>query len=124
MLLASLKGLNHSENLLERSANSSWVRDRSSDLLLGVDDEDGSDSKWQTLVVDVGRVKRVEHVVLGAVEKNSHMSNAEPPGTSSAECYSRNLSVLVANDGVVNGGATDLVDVLDPSVVGLNVVGA
>jgi hypothetical protein len=37
--------------------------------------------------------------------------------------YSRNLSVLVTNDWEFNASAADFVDVLDPSVMRVNVVG-
>jgi len=64
-------------------------------------DEDRSDGKRQSLLIDVGAVLLVEHAVqLG------------------------NLSALVGDDGEIKRGpAGEVVDVLDPAGVGLGVVG-
>lgn len=34
-----------------------------SDLLVGVNDEDGSDGEWDSLLVDVGKILLVEHIL-------------------------------------------------------------
>lgn len=40
-----------------------WVLKGQSDLLVGVNDEDGSDGERNALLVDVGQVLLIEHVL-------------------------------------------------------------
>ena len=40
-----------------------WVLKGQSDLLVGVDDEDGSDGEGNSLLVDVGQVLLIEHIL-------------------------------------------------------------
>lgn len=100
VLVTDLKRVDHTEDLVKVTTGRRGVRDLETDDLLGVNDEDVTDGEWDTLGVDVGRVQGVEHVVLG-----------------------RNLAVLVTNDGEVDRGLADFVDVLDPGIVRSNVVG-
>jgi hypothetical protein len=70
------------------------------DLLGGVDDEDGTDGESQTLGVDVGGILVVNHVV----------------GVG-------DLALGVGDDGELQLRAGDLIDILDPGMVALSVVG-
>jgi hypothetical protein len=63
-------------------------------------DEDGPDGEGETLLVDVGLVQVVEHAVQG-----------------------RNVSVLVTDNGELEVSTSEVVYVLDPSVVRVDVVG-
>lgn len=100
MLVASLERVDNAEDLGSVAASGGRVGENSADGLLGVDDEDGADGESNTLGVDVGGVLVVEHVV----------------GES-------NLAFLVANDGELEVGAADLVNVLDPATVAVDGVG-
>ena len=100
VLVTDLERVNDTEDLIKVAAGRSRVRDLESDDLLGVNDEHVAHSHRKALGVNVGGVKSVEHVVLGG-----------------------NLAVLVTNDGEVDVGLADLVNVLDPLVVRGNIVG-
>lgn len=100
VLVAELQGIDDSEDLSEVASSGGWVLDLQTDHPLWVDDKDGSDGEGNTLGIDVGGVQSIEHVVL-----------------------SGDLSVLVSDDGELEDRLADLVDVLDPFVVGRNVVG-
>jgi hypothetical protein len=63
-------------------------------------DEDGPDGERKTLLVNVGFVEVIKHSVKG-----------------------RNISVLVADDGEFKVSTFKVVDILDPSVVRVDVVG-
>lgn len=63
-------------------------------------DEDGPDGEGETLLVDIGLVQVVEHAVQG-----------------------RNVSVLVTDNRELEVTTSEVVYVLDPSVVRVNVVG-
>lgn len=82
------------------TASGGGVGQGQTDLLGGVDDEDGADGQSQTLGVDVGGVLVVNHVVEVG-----------------------NLALGVGDDGELQAGAGDLIDILDPTVVALGVVG-
>ena len=82
------------------TASGGGVSQGQTDLLGGVDDEDGADGQSQTLGVDVGGVLVVDHVVEVG-----------------------NLALGVGDDGELQVGAGNLIDILDPAVVALSVVG-
>jgi hypothetical protein len=68
--------------------------------LPGRTDEDGPDGERQTLLVDIGLVLVIEHTVkLG------------------------NVPVLITNDWEFKVTTSEVIDILDPSVVGVDVVG-
>jgi len=100
VLVAGLEGIDNSENLGGVASSGSGVGKDEADGLLGVDDEDGTDSESNTLGINVGGVLVVEHVI----------------------CV-RNLAVLVANDWEVQLAAVNLIDILNPSSVRLDRVG-
>lgn len=100
MLVTSLQRVQHSQDLSGVSTGRSWVRQDQSDLLGWVNDENRSDGELNTLVVDVGGILVVNHVVSVS-----------------------NLSLWVGNDWEGQLRASDLVNVLDPSLVGLGTVG-
>lgn len=101
VLVTALERLDNAEDLVERTTDSGRVRDQSADGLLRVDDEDGTDGKGESLLVDIGSVLVVKHAVLGS-----------------------DLALLVADDGVLDGSVSDLINVFDPTVVRVDVVGA
>lgn len=101
ILISRLERINHTEHLGSVPARRSRVRHDQTDLLSGVNDEDGADGESHALGVDVGGVLVVDHVV----------------GVG-------NLALGVGDDGELEVGAVDLVDVLDPGLVGLGAVGA
>lgn len=101
VLLGGQKSIDDTEDLGGVTASGGGVGEGETDLLGGVDDEDGADGQSQTLGIDVGGVLVVDHVVQVG-----------------------DLALGVGNDGELQLGARDLIDVLDPAVVGLDVVGA
>lgn len=101
VLVGGLEGINHTENLGGVTAGGGGVGHDQTDLLGGVNDENGADSESDALLVDVGGVLVVDHVVQVG-----------------------NLAAGVGNDGEGELGAIDLVNVLDPGLVGVGAVGA
>jgi hypothetical protein len=63
-------------------------------------DEDGPDGERKTLLVNVGFVEVIKHSIKG-----------------------RNISVLVTDNGEFKVSTFKVVDILDPSVVRIDVVG-
>lgn len=100
VLVTGLQGVQHSQDLGSVSTSRSGVSQDQSDLLGGVDDEHRSDGELHTLVVDIGGVLVVDHVVQVS-----------------------NLSLRVGDNGELQGGASDLINVLDPSLVRLGAIG-
>lgn len=101
LLVGGLESLDDTENLGGVAASGGRIGKSETDLLGGVDDEDGTDSEGEALLVNVGDVLVVKHVIkIG------------------------DLAVVVGNDGEGKVGVVDLVDVLDPGVVGVDSVGA
>jgi len=92
MLVTSLERVDDTKNLSGVSASRGGVREDEANCLLGINDENGSDSERNALGVDIGGVLVVKHVV--------EVSN---------------LSLLVANDWESELAARDLIDILDPS---------
>lgn len=101
VLLGGQESVDDTEDLGGVTASGGGVGEGEADLLGGVDDEDGADGQSQTLGVDVGGVLVVDHVVQVG-----------------------DLALGVGDDGELQLGAGDLIDILDPAVVGLDVVGA
>lgn len=101
VLVGGLKSIDDTEDLGSVTAGGGGVGHDQTDLLGGVDDEDRADGQSHTLGVDVGGVLVVDHVVQVG-----------------------DLALRVGDDGELEVGAGDLVDVLDPAVVGLDLVGA
>lgn len=100
MLVGGLESVNDTQNLSGVAASGGRVGQDQTDLLGGVNDEDGTDGQSQALLVNVGGVLVVDHVVEVG-----------------------DLALRVGDDGELEAGASDLIDVLDPAVVGLDVVG-
>ena len=101
VLISRLEGINHTENLGGVTAGRGRVGHDQTDLLGRVNDEDGADGEGHALGVDVGGILVVDHVV----------------GVG-------DLALGVGDNGELEVGAIDLVDVLDPGLVGLGAVGA
>lgn len=101
MLVGGLESIDDTEDLGGVTASGSGVGEDQTDLLAGVDDEDGADGQSQTLRVHVGGVLVVDHVVQVG-----------------------DLALRVGDDGELQAGASHLINVLDPAVVGLDTVGA
>jgi len=92
VLIASLEGINNSENLGGVAASGGGVGHDKADCLLRVDDEDGADGESNALGVNIGGILLVDHVI----------------GKS-------DLTALVTNDGESQLATRDLIDILDPS---------
>lgn len=100
VLVTSLQRVEDSKHLGGVAACRSRVGEDGTDGLLGVNEEDGSNGEGNALGIHVGRVLTVQHVV-----------------------QQSDLSVLVTNDGEVQGGVANVVDVLDPFSVAVDGVG-
>lgn len=101
MLVRELESIDDPEDLGGVAASGSRVGHDQTDLLAGVDDEHRADGQGHTLGIDVGGILVVDHVVLVG-----------------------DLALRVGDDGELQAGAGDLIDVLDPGVVRVDVVGA
>lgn len=101
LLVARLQGVDHTQNLSRVAAGRRGVHHGETDLLVGVDDEDGPDGEGDALLGDVVQVALVDHVV-----------------------QEGDLSVSVGDNGELQVGRRDFVDVLNPLAVGAEVVGA
>ena len=101
MLIGGLEGINDTENLSGVTTSRGGVGHDQTDLLAGVDDEDGADGQRHALGVDVRGVLVVDHVV----------------GVG-------DFALRVGDDGELELGAGYFVDVFDPGVVGFDAVGA
>lgn len=101
VLVSGLKSIDNTENLSGVTAGRGRVGHDETDLLVGVDDEDRADGQSETLGVNVGGVLVVNHVIgIG------------------------DLALGVGNDGEGELGAGNLIDILDPELVGVGAVGA
>jgi hypothetical protein len=60
VFVASLEGVDNTEDLGSIAASGGWVREDEADGLLWVNDEDRADSKCNALGVDVGGVLMIE----------------------------------------------------------------
>jgi hypothetical protein len=95
-----LKRVNDTEDFLRVTTSTGGVIDDCADDLLGIDEEDGSDSQSHALAVDVGGVLVIDHVVQVGY-----------------------FAGLVGNDGEGETGLGDFVDILDPFLVRVESVG-
>lgn len=100
VLVADLQGINDPQDLIEMTTSACRVRDLEADHLLRVDDKNVTNGERDSLRIDVCGVQGVKHVVLG-----------------------RDFAIFVADNGEVDRGFANLVDVFDPSIVRGNVVG-
>jgi hypothetical protein len=66
VLVASLEGIDHTEDLGGVAASGGRVRENEADGLLGVDDEDRADGERNALGIDVGGVLVVQPPALSA----------------------------------------------------------
>lgn len=119
VLVGGLEGVDATEDLRGVAASGGGVGHDKANLLGGVDDEDGADGKShacevmvrmkfaltsyhpRTLSVNVSGVLVVDHVELVG-----------------------NLALGVGDDGEGELGASDLVNILDPGLVGVGAIGA
>lgn len=99
VLVTELERVDDAEDLVKVATGGGGVGKGETDGLLGVDDEDGADGEWDTLGVDVGQVLVVQHVEEGG-----------------------DLAVGIGDDGELDLDVVDLVDVLDPLMVGFEAV--
>lgn len=101
MLVSELESIDDTEDLSGVAASGSRVGHDQADLLARVDDKHRANGQGHTLCIDVGGILVVHHIVLVG-----------------------DLALRVGDDGELELGAGDLVDVLDPGVVRVDVVGA
>jgi len=97
MFITGLEGVHHTEDLGGVTTGRGRVGQDEADGLLGIDDKDGPDGESHSLGVHVGRVLVVKHVI----------------------CVG-NLAGSVTNDGEGKTGLGDLINVINPSVMGLD----
>ena len=100
VLVTNLERVHHAQDLVKVATGRGRVRQGQADGLLGVNDEDGANGEWDTLGIEVGQVLVVQHIVQG-----------------------RDLAGIISNDGEVQADVVDLVDIIDPTLVGLETVG-
>lgn len=101
VFVGDLKSINDAEDFGGITFSGGGVGHNQTDLLGWIDYEDRADGQNHALGVDVGSVLIVNHVVQVG-----------------------DLAVRIGNNGELEAGASDLINVLDPAVVGLDIVGA
>jgi len=100
VFVAKLQGIYSAKNFIKVSANSSGIGNREADGLLGVDDEDGSDSKRHALAINVGSILFVQHIELES-----------------------DLTGWIGNDRICDFCISKTADILEPVHMGLEAVG-
>lgn len=125
VLVTSLQGVDDTQHLVGVAAGRGRVGEDGANDLLGIDEEDGADGESNALLVDVGSIL----VVDPGGYPSAFEFRGKPAGTrvlvgfDSHIVQQGNLALLVTNDGERNVAASDLGNVLDPSLVGLDRVG-
>jgi len=99
--VSGLKTVNHAQNLGGVASRGSRIAHGKPDLFRWINDEHGSNGEGDSLFVDVVKILLVDHVI-----------------------QERHLPIAIGNDGELQRGAGDLVDVGDPFFVTAQVVGA
>jgi hypothetical protein len=126
VLVAGLEGVDDAEDLGGVAAGGGRVGEDGADLLVGVDEEDGADGEGNALLVDIGGVLVVDPVVGGSAKgrHSTYMKGwARAPRRNLHVVGEGDLALLVANDGEGNLAAGDLLNVVDPAIVGVDGVG-
>jgi len=104
VFVTQLEGIDHSDDLVKRTAGLGRVGDGEADDLLGIDHEDGSDGEGNTLRIDVGGINGIQHVVDGS-----------------------DFTIGIGNDGELDVSwanfRANFVDILDPVLMRTEVVG-
>lgn len=100
LLIRGLQSVNNTQHLGGVSASRGRVEHSQTDLLGGVDDENGTDGERNALLGDVVKVPLVDHVI-----------------------EESDFTVGIGDDGELNVGVADLVDVFHPLTVGVKFVG-
>lgn len=101
LLVTRLQRVDHTQDLSRVTAGRGRVHHGQTDLLARVNDEDRPDGEGNAFLGNVVQVPLVNHVI-----EEGH------------------LAFSIGDDGELEVGAGDLVDVLDPFTVGAEVVGA
>lgn len=118
MLVTSLQGVDNPQDLSSITTGRSGVRENETDGLLGVNNEDRADGERNALGVDVGGVLVVDpiyrEISIGRdIARIYVVQNLHVIGVG-------DLPVLITNDGELEVGSGDLINVLDPFTVGLD----
>jgi hypothetical protein len=100
LLVGGLQRINDTQYFGRVSAGRGRVQHGQADLLGGVNDEDGTDGEGDTLLGNVVEIALVDHIV-----------------------EEGDFAVGIGNDGELDIGVANLVDVFDPFTVGAQVVG-
>ena len=100
LFIAGLQTVYHPQNLGRVPSHARRIHHRQPHFLRRIDDEHAADRERDSFRVDVAQILLVDHVV--------------QPG---------DLAVGVGDDGELEISAGNIVDILDPSVVGTKVVG-
>lgn len=101
LLVCCLQSVNHTQDLGGVTTSGSRVEHCQTDLLRGIDDENRTDGERNALLGDVVQVALIDHVV-----------------------EEGDLALGIGNDGELNGGRCDLVDILNPVAVRAEIVRA
>lgn len=100
LLVTMLQRINDPQHFGRIPPRRSGIHHGQTDLGRGIDDEDAPDGEGDALLVDIVQVLLVDHVV-----------------------QEGDFAVRVGDDGELDLGLRDVVDVLDPFFVGAEVVG-
>jgi len=99
VLVAELESINGTDYFVKVSSHSSRIRESQANDLLGVDNEDSSDSERQSFLVNVGGILLVKHVV-----QRGH------------------LAIGIGNNREGQVSTSDIVDILNPLLVAAKIV--
>jgi hypothetical protein len=111
VLVASLEGVDDTENFGGVAASGGWVREDEADGLLWVNDENRADGERNALGIDIGSI---------LVVKPRRGQFSHPASRSRAHSHvvgKGDLAVLVPDDWERQLAARDLINILDPSSV-------
>lgn len=100
VLITQLKRVNDTQDFIKVTTSRGRVRQDQTDGLLGVNDEHGANSEWNTLVVNVGGILMIQHVI-----------------------KSSDLAISISNDGEVELNVANIVDISNPLFVITELVG-
>ena len=101
LLVASLQAVDNSQDLGCVAARRRWVHHSKADLLGWVDNEDTADCECDALLIDVRQVLLVDHVV-----------------------KKRHLAVCIGDDRELQVRLRDVVNVLNPLAMAVEIIGA
>ena len=99
--VTSLQAVDRAENLGGVAAHGGGVEHGQSNFLIRINDEHGADGEGDALLIDIGQVLCVDHII-------------QP----------RHFPIGISDDGKLQVGAGDVVDIFDPLLVRRQIIGA